>query len=114
MDGQEPAGRPSFFRKPGTSPAARVAPPPASRIAPPPAPPAAPPDSPPRPPVGPPVPPLPGPGPETPGPGMPGSTSIRRPTFNGAGGTLFGIHVVNVLLMIVTLGIYYFWAKTLV
>jgi uncharacterized membrane protein YjgN (DUF898 family) len=43
---------------------------------------------------------------------MPGSTSIRRPTFNGAGGTLFGIHVVNVLLMIVTLGIYYFWAKT--
>ena len=58
------------------------------------------------------MPPLPPPGPEVTGPGAPYSGSIRRPIFHGAGGTLFGIHVVNVLLMIVTLGIYYFWAKT--
>jgi uncharacterized membrane protein YjgN (DUF898 family) len=31
--------------------------------------------------------------------------------FHGAGGSLLGIHIVNVLLTIVTLGIYYFWAK---
>jgi len=37
---------------------------------------------------------------------------IRRPTFHGSGGTLLGIHVVNVLLILVTLGVYYFWAKT--
>jgi uncharacterized membrane protein YjgN (DUF898 family) len=33
-------------------------------------------------------------------------------SFHGDGGTLLGVHVVNVLLSIVTLGIYYFWAKT--
>jgi uncharacterized membrane protein YjgN (DUF898 family) len=43
---------------------------------------------------------------------VPGAASIRRPRFRGNGGTLFGIHVVNVLLTLVTLGIYYFWAKT--
>jgi uncharacterized membrane protein YjgN (DUF898 family) len=43
---------------------------------------------------------------------VPASASIRRPSFHGSGGTLFGIHVVNVLLTLVTLGIYYFWAKT--
>jgi uncharacterized membrane protein YjgN (DUF898 family) len=32
--------------------------------------------------------------------------------FQGNGGTLFGIQIVNLLLIIVTLGIYYFWAKT--
>ncbi|HSB40948.1 MAG TPA: YjgN family protein [Methylomirabilota bacterium] len=37
---------------------------------------------------------------------------FRRPTFHGTGGTLFGIHVVNTLLTLVTLGVYYFWAKT--
>jgi uncharacterized membrane protein YjgN (DUF898 family) len=37
---------------------------------------------------------------------------IRRPSFHGSGGTLLGIHVVNVLLILVTLGVYYFWAKT--
>lgn len=37
---------------------------------------------------------------------------VRRPTFHGSGGTLFGIHIVNVLLTLVTLGVYYFWAKT--
>jgi uncharacterized membrane protein YjgN (DUF898 family) len=32
-------------------------------------------------------------------------------TFRGSGGTLFGIHVVNVLLTLLTLGVYYFWGK---
>ncbi|HET9925566.1 MAG TPA: YjgN family protein [Methylomirabilota bacterium] len=50
--------------------------------------------------------------PPPPGPEVPASTGIRRPRFHGSGGTLFGIHVVNVLLTLVTLGIYYFWAKT--
>lgn len=43
---------------------------------------------------------------------MPASTGVRRPSFHGSGGTLFGIHVVNVLATLVTFGIYYFWAKT--
>src|SRR6266704_5624633 len=38
--------------------------------------------------------------------------TLRRPSFHGSGGTLLGIHVVNVLLSLVTLGVYYFWAKT--
>src|SRR5690349_106181 len=38
--------------------------------------------------------------------------SLRRATFHGSGGTLMGIHVVNVLLTLVTLGVYYPWAKT--
>jgi uncharacterized membrane protein YjgN (DUF898 family) len=105
VDGQEPAGRPSFFRKPapaGTSASPRpLAPPPL-------APPAAPP--PPTPPL-PPLPPerLPAP-PSGPSPGPPGAP--RRPVFHGTGGTLFGIHIVNTLLTLVTLGFYYFWAKT--
>ncbi len=40
-----------------------------------------------------------------------GGSQIRRPSFHGTGGSLFGIHIVNVLLTIVTLGIYYFWGK---
>ena len=36
----------------------------------------------------------------------------RRLSFHGTGGTLFGIHVVNVLFTVLTLGIYYFWGKT--
>lgn len=32
-------------------------------------------------------------------------------SFHGDGVTLFGIHIVNLLLSIVTLGIYYFWGK---
>lgn len=36
----------------------------------------------------------------------------RRLTFHGTGATLFGIHVVNVLRTLITLGIYYFWGKT--
>jgi uncharacterized membrane protein YjgN (DUF898 family) len=39
----------------------------------------------------------------------PGQT--HRLSFHGKGGSLFGIHVVNVLFTIVTIGIYYFWAK---
>jgi uncharacterized membrane protein YjgN (DUF898 family) len=35
----------------------------------------------------------------------------RRLTFHGTGGALFGIWVVNVLLTLLTLGIYYFWGK---
>jgi uncharacterized membrane protein YjgN (DUF898 family) len=47
-----------------------------------------------------------------PDPGPPRPPAFQRPGFHGRGGTLFGIHVVNVLLTIVTLGVYYFWAKT--
>ncbi len=32
-------------------------------------------------------------------------------SFHGEGGTLFGIHLVNLFLTILTLGIYHFWAK---
>lgn len=34
-----------------------------------------------------------------------------HPQFHGDGGTLFGIHLKNLLLTIVTLGIYSFWAR---
>lgn len=37
---------------------------------------------------------------------------VRRPSFHGSGGTLLGIHIVNALLILVTLGVYYPWAKT--
>jgi uncharacterized membrane protein YjgN (DUF898 family) len=40
----------------------------------------------------------------------PGSKS-QRAVFHGAGGTLFGIHLVNTLLTLLTLGFYYYWAK---
>ena len=39
------------------------------------------------------------------------STIGRRLVFHGVGGSLFGIHIVNILLSIVTLGSYYFWGK---
>ncbi|MFZ5863253.1 MAG: DUF898 family protein [Nitrospirota bacterium] len=35
----------------------------------------------------------------------------RRLTFAGGAGTLLGIHIVNMLLTVLTLGIYYCWAK---
>jgi uncharacterized membrane protein YjgN (DUF898 family) len=42
----------------------------------------------------------------------PGGTSgARRARFMGSGAALFGIHVVNVLLTLLTLGVYFFWAK---
>ncbi len=115
--GSTPGGKPSFFRKPPAGPPAPsaghgsaswrktsagaqpAAPPP--RISTPPTPP---PTTPP-----PPFRPQPPPGVL---PGTPGSGESRRPTFHGSGGTLFGIHVVNVLLTLVTLGVYYFWGKT--
>lgn len=100
VDGQDP-GRPSFFRKPGRagSPAPGrpvVASPPPSLP-----PPAAPPPA---------APPLPPGAPESLPAPPPGTR--RRPTFHGTGGTLFGIHIVNTLLTLVTFGVYYFWAKT--
>jgi uncharacterized membrane protein YjgN (DUF898 family) len=45
-------------------------------------------------------------------PGSHAAAALRRPTFHGRGATLAGIHVVNVLLILTTLGIYYFWART--
>ena len=44
--------------------------------------------------------------------GPPGESAVRQPSFRGEGGTLFGIHIVNVLFTLGTLGVYYFWAKT--
>jgi uncharacterized membrane protein YjgN (DUF898 family) len=45
-------------------------------------------------------------------PGFDAVSAVRRPLFNGTGGTLFGIHIVNMFLTLATLPIYYFWAKT--
>jgi uncharacterized membrane protein YjgN (DUF898 family) len=39
------------------------------------------------------------------------ATGSRHAVFRGSGSSLFGIHVVNALLILATLGIYYFWAK---
>jgi uncharacterized membrane protein YjgN (DUF898 family) len=39
------------------------------------------------------------------------TTGSRHASFRGSGATLFGIHIVNALLILATLGIYYFWAK---
>jgi uncharacterized membrane protein YjgN (DUF898 family) len=41
----------------------------------------------------------------------PAPPQVRRLYFVGTGGTLFGLHVVNILLILLTLGVYYFWAK---
>ena len=41
----------------------------------------------------------------------PSPSQAQRLSFHGVGGSLFGIHIVNVFLTIITLGIYYFWAK---
>lgn len=38
-------------------------------------------------------------------------SKVQRAAFHGTGGTLFGIHLVNTLLTLVTLGFYYYWAK---
>jgi uncharacterized membrane protein YjgN (DUF898 family) len=40
-----------------------------------------------------------------------GTAATRRLTFHGRGGTLFGIHIVNVCLTLATLGVYSFWGK---
>jgi len=36
---------------------------------------------------------------------------VRRPSFHGAGGSLFGIYIVNLFLALLTLGIYSFWGR---
>jgi uncharacterized membrane protein YjgN (DUF898 family) len=37
--------------------------------------------------------------------------SSRQLFFHGSGRSLFGIHIVNLLLTIISLGVYYFWGK---
>lgn len=44
-------------------------------------------------------------------PAEPDGGGARQLFFHGRGGSLFGIHIVNLLLTVVTLGVYYFWAK---
>lgn len=41
----------------------------------------------------------------------PDTGAIRRLSFHGSGGSLFGIHTVNLFLTLVTLGVYSFWGK---
>ena len=41
----------------------------------------------------------------------PSPRQMHRLSFHGSGGSLLGIHIVNVFLTVITLGIYYFWAK---
>jgi uncharacterized membrane protein YjgN (DUF898 family) len=42
----------------------------------------------------------------------PASTETRRLNFHGSAAALAGLAVTNVLLILLTLGVYYFWAKT--
>src|SRR5258706_8606581 len=37
--------------------------------------------------------------------------NVQRGSFHGSGASLFGLSIVNLLLIVVTLGIYTFWAK---
>jgi uncharacterized membrane protein YjgN (DUF898 family) len=39
------------------------------------------------------------------------TSDARHPHFMGSGSAVFGIHVVNVLFTLLTLGVYFFWAK---
>lgn len=48
---------------------------------------------------------------ERPPQAAPGPRQIHRLSFHGTGGSLFGIHIVNIFLTIITLGVYYFWGK---
>jgi len=43
--------------------------------------------------------------------GSDGPAESRRLHFHGSGGSLFGIHIVNIFLTLLTLGVYYFWGK---
>ncbi|HEU5189835.1 MAG TPA: YjgN family protein [Methylomirabilota bacterium] len=107
---QGPGGQPSFFRKPPEPSSSGSAPPAPSVVTPPPpAPPSGITPPPPPPPVI--VPPPPAPRPSEPPPPFAGGETHRF-VFHGRGGSLFGIHIVNVLLTIATLGVYYFWGKT--
>jgi uncharacterized membrane protein YjgN (DUF898 family) len=38
--------------------------------------------------------------------------AVHRLVFHGSGSSLFGIYIVNMLLTLVTVGIFHFWAKT--
>lgn len=44
-------------------------------------------------------------------PNQPGDEDVHRLVFHGRGASLLGIHVVNVFLTLLTLGVYFFWAK---
>jgi uncharacterized membrane protein YjgN (DUF898 family) len=109
-----PRSQPSFFRRPPAPTSSGSVPPSPPVVTPPPAPPSSgitPPPPPPPVMVPPPPPPPPARRPsEPPPPYADGET--HRFVFHGRGGSLFGIHIVNVLLTIVTLGVYYFWGKT--
>lgn len=48
--------------------------------------------------------------PRVPSAGAEASRSHRL-SFHGAGGSLFGIHIVNIFLTIITLGVYSFWGR---
>jgi uncharacterized membrane protein YjgN (DUF898 family) len=80
-------------------------------------PPAAAPPRPPGPPAAPPPPASPPDGPPAgaraaaPPPEAPGGP-LHGLVFHGSGGSLFGIFIVNMLLTLVTLGVFHFWAKT--
>jgi uncharacterized membrane protein YjgN (DUF898 family) len=37
---------------------------------------------------------------------------VRQITYGGKSGALFGVYIVNLILTVLTLGIYHFWAKT--
>lgn len=39
------------------------------------------------------------------------SNEARKISFHGEGGTLLGIHMVNLFLALVTLGVYFFWGR---
>jgi uncharacterized membrane protein YjgN (DUF898 family) len=41
----------------------------------------------------------------------PATSGSRRARFMGSGATLFGIHIVNMFLTLLTLGVYVFWGK---
>ena len=51
------------------------------------------------------------PPPLTPAGARPEAGAIHRLTFQGSGGSLFGIHTVNLFLTLVTLGVYSFWGR---
>jgi uncharacterized membrane protein YjgN (DUF898 family) len=111
-EGTTPPSRPSFFKRPSleSEPARPAAPP---SPPPPPAPSYRPAPRGPVIPPPPPPPPLPAPGSGGFDPYAQALPRARtRLLFHGTGGSLFGIHVVNVLLTLVTFGVYYFWAKT--
>jgi len=95
--GPQPGGPSHFARGPVPRPTAPVAPA-ATPIAATPIAPAAAPDA-------------PAPAPAAARVVSPPTTGSRHAIFRGSGSSLFGIHVVNALLILATLGIYYFWAK---